>query len=130
MKCRSVLVIDDDQDIKEGIQEALVTYGYVVHTAANGQEALDYLNNLSKDALPGCIILDLAMPVMNGPEFLKHIETSYSDDFGDIPIIVASANLSHVEASSISKATLKMKKPFELDVLYKAIEHHCGQPAS
>lgn len=48
MECRSVLVVDDDQAIRDSLQEALVMEGYVVHTAINGQDALDFLNSLSK----------------------------------------------------------------------------------
>ena len=128
MESRSVLVVDEDKDIREALQEAFKMQGYVVHTAINSNEALDYLGTLSKDAFPGCIILDLAMPVMNGPEFLKHIETEYKNEFGDIPIINASANLIYVDASGIDESPNEIKKPLKLEMLFKAIEHHCGLP--
>lgn len=128
MECRSVLVVDEDKDIRDALQEAFKAQGYDVHTAINELEALDLLNNLSSNAFPGCIILDLAMPVMNGPEFLKHIETEYKNEFGDIPVITASANLIYADAAGFDQDSLKIKKEMNFDVLYKAIEHHCGNP--
>src|SRR3989338_6073949 len=125
MECRSVLVVDEDKDVRDTLQEALEEHGYVVHTATNSQEALNFLGSLSKNAIPGCIILDLAMPIVNGPEFLKRIETDYKDEFGEIPIITTSANLNYVDPSSIGQDARSIKKPLNLNVLYDAIEHHC-----
>lgn len=65
---------------------------------------------------------------MSGSEFLKNIETDYRHEYGKIPIIVASANLSSVETSSIKHSAGQMKKTLDFDTLYQAIEHHCGNP--
>ncbi len=130
MECRSVLIVDDDQDIRNTLSEALESVGYQVHTAINGKDALDVLKRFPKDQLPGCILLDLSMPVMNGPDFLKSIETEYRDEFGEIPIIVASANLAHFDDKSLVKSVQQLRKPMDLADLYKAIEHHCGRPAA
>lgn len=125
MECRSVLVIDEDKDVRTTLQEALEVQGYVVHTAISGQEALEFLDKLPQDSVPGCIIMDLAIPIINGPEFLKHIETCYKNEFGDIPIIVTSANLCHVDTSDINLEDRMIKQPISLNLLYEAVGHHC-----
>src|SRR5437868_244649 len=63
-----VLLVDDDDAIRAQLREFLEGEGFRVVTAGNGVEALDCLQ--AADELPGVIVLDLAMPAMNGSEFL------------------------------------------------------------
>ena len=89
---KHVMVVDDDIDIREGLNEALSQEGYAVYCASNGREALDKLMNLDEEELPGCILLDLNMPQMNGTEFLNVIQHE-DEKLSEIPICVASANI-------------------------------------
>jgi len=59
----SVLVVEDDPDLRETLTALLTHHGYSVHTATNGREALARLRNAPH---PGVVLLDLMMPVMNG----------------------------------------------------------------
>ena len=68
-KKNSVLLVDDDLDIIELMRESLEDLSFKVYTAFNGQEALNFLAKTSVD----CIITDVSMPVMKGPEFIKII---------------------------------------------------------
>src|SRR5579863_6011707 len=61
-----LLVIEDDQDVRDTLCDVLRDDGYEVVSAANGQEALTYLNSHPP---PSMILLDLMMPVMTGSEF-------------------------------------------------------------
>jgi CheY-like chemotaxis protein len=63
----SILVVDDDEDIREALSSLLSAGGYLVSTAANGREALD---RIDRSAPPHVIILDLVMPDMTGFELL------------------------------------------------------------
>ncbi|MCK5340427.1 MAG: sigma-54-dependent Fis family transcriptional regulator, partial [Desulfobulbaceae bacterium] len=65
----NILVVEDDQDMRDFIQEILVEQGYAVTTAANGKEALD---RLDETAFP-VIVSDLKMPVMDGITLLGKI---------------------------------------------------------
>lgn len=65
-----VLVVDDDDDIREELREALEAEGFGVQTASNGVEALEVL----EQAPPKVMLLDLHMPVMDGWALLEHIE--------------------------------------------------------
>ena len=66
---REILVVDDDFSAREVLTELLRDHGYSVISAADGREALNYLQVASP---PGIIVLDLMMPVMDGWEFLQH----------------------------------------------------------
>lgn len=64
---RSVLLVDDDDELRTSLATFLGDEGFVVHTARNGQDALDVLYTIDPPAL---ILLDFSMPVMNGTQFL------------------------------------------------------------
>ena len=112
---REVLIVDDDLDAREALAELLEYRGFSVGSAANGREALNYLRSSS---LPGIIILDLMMPMMDGWEFLEH----QSRDFAlmEIPVIVLTATppLEPIRAKAI------LQKPIHFDSLVKLLNHY------
>jgi CheY-like chemotaxis protein len=65
----SILVVDDEAEIRQLISAVLTEEGYTVAQATNGREALAYLR--AAPTLPCVILLDLMMPIMNGWEFLR-----------------------------------------------------------
>jgi CheY-like chemotaxis protein len=65
-----VIVVDDDDDFRESLCEALRSEGYDVRAARNGAEAL----LLARAVSPGAIVLDLMMPVMNGFELMDALD--------------------------------------------------------
>src|SRR5690349_2925574 len=69
---RTVRIAEADERVRVAIAEALRDEGYTVRIAANGREALDALG--TGQAEPRLILLDLAMPVMDGWEFLRERE--------------------------------------------------------
>src|SRR5690348_15367872 len=85
--CRHVLVVEDDEDVREAEATILRDHGHVVSEATNGQEALDFLRNAPKK--PCIVLLDLMMPVMTGWEVLEAIDAE--PDLQDIPIVVLTA---------------------------------------
>ena len=82
----NVLVVDDDEAIREVIAEVLRDEGYEVVSAGNGQQALD---ELRRNRLPDLVLLDLMMPVMSGWELLEEIQSSAR--WSQIPVVVVSA---------------------------------------
>jgi DNA-binding response OmpR family regulator len=114
--CGSVLVVDDEMDIRESIRDILEIEGYHVCCAANGQEALDVLSEVR----PGLILLDLMMPVMSGYELLQQLRES--DDLSSIPVTVVSAN---GDRAAVRGADV-LKKPVDLDVLLHVVDAQCG----
>jgi two-component system, OmpR family, response regulator CpxR len=83
---RSVLVVDDDEAIRQVIAEVLRDEGYDVVCAANGVQAL---HELHKQDHPDVMLLDLMMPVMSGWEVLEELQAS--DELSRIPVVVVSA---------------------------------------
>lgn len=65
-----LLLVEDDDDIRELLALALEDAGFQVLTAPNGREALDCLTSLPAKSLPSVLLLDLMMPVMDGRDFL------------------------------------------------------------
>lgn len=84
-----VLVVDDDTSAREGLSELLDAKGYTVLQAENGQIALDVLKKMPH--LPCLIVLDLAMPVMDGRGFLK--QRALDPILRDIPVVVVSGRV-------------------------------------
>jgi two-component system, chemotaxis family, chemotaxis protein CheY len=84
----TVVVVDDDDDIRDAVREALHAEGYDTAGASNGQDALDMLHASSER--PVLILLDLMMPTMDGWEFLLNID--HDDEMHDIPVALMSAH--------------------------------------
>jgi CheY-like chemotaxis protein len=115
----SVLVVDDENDIREAVSELLADEGYEVLGAGDGAEALKQL----RDHHPSVVLLDLMMPVMNGWEF--RAAQKGDPDLSRIPVIVLSAlgRASGVDAEGF------IQKPFELDELLDAVRAYAPRPA-
>lgn len=126
MNIKSVLVIDDDEDIRETISQALELEGYTVHSAIHGQDGLKVLESLDIQDYPGMIILDLMMPVMDGSQFLEFVHTNKKDSFAKIPIVLASAKGNHGDHVHAKLASEVMKKPLDLDELYAVVKKYCS----
>jgi CheY-like chemotaxis protein len=108
-----VLVVDDEPQVRATITEALELEGYVVAQATNGQEALSLLAGR-----PEVIVLDLWMPVMDGWAFRRAQLASHPQ----IPVIVLSALDLTSDRLQELRADALVGKPFDLDVLYGAVQ--------
>lgn len=83
---RTVLVVEDEPDLREMMQLLLEGAGYSAFGAANGREALDFM----RQRRPGLVLLDLNMPVMDGWEFRRHQRED--EQLSDIPVICVTAD--------------------------------------
>src|ERR1700733_11403096 len=112
---RTLLVVEDDVDIREALDGLLSMEGFRVSGCANGREALDWLRDSPK---PDLILLDLMMPVMDGWQF----RVSQKDDpeLATIPVIALSA-ASTAKAAAID-AEAYLKKPVDYDTLIETID--------
>lgn len=113
-----VLLVDDDEDLRDSIGDLLRQRGYVVETAEDGHSALATIAN---SQLPCVVLLDLVMPGMDGWKFLAVVKASPL--MSSIPIVIASAHAAtHAPAGSAGI----LRKPFDLDELFAVVERHCG----
>lgn len=117
---RVVLVVEDDQSIRDVITDVLKERGYQVAAAANGAEALAYLQTQRPDVM----VLDLLMPVMHGWEFME----SYAERTGgeQIPIVVVSVNKALPRSFDRFGVRRVVGKPFDVDDLLVSIEQAVG----
>ncbi len=83
-----VLVVDDDPDIRLVLQELLTEEGYQVETASDGLTALGLLHQAP---LPDIILLDLAMPGMNGGAVVKAIRSDPA--LRGIPVVIVTGSV-------------------------------------
>jgi CheY-like chemotaxis protein len=113
-----VLIVEDDEDLREMMAQLLTLEGFLTATVANGREALDYLHRTSK---PDVILLDLMMPVMDGWEFRRLQQADPA--LARVPVIVLSA-LHPARAANVD-ATAFLKKPLDFDRLLALIRLHC-----
>ena len=123
--CKSVLIAEDNDDIRETIEEALVTEGYVVHTAKNGKEAIAKLREMPSPAL---VLLDLMMPVMSGWEFIdaqKQEAVLMSHQVVTLSAVAATASL---EDMTPLQTAGSLMKPVSLDPLLAKVAEFCGPP--
>ncbi len=91
----------------------------------HGQDGLKFLDGLNSTQMPGLIILDLMMPVMDGSQFLEYIHNNKKDTFAKIPILLASAKGNHAVQSNTTLATEILRKPLDLEELYLIVNKYC-----
>ncbi len=112
-----MLIVDDDDSIREFVQLALADEGFHVLSAEHGAAALDLLER----EVPGVILLDMAMPVMDGWEFAKR----YRERPGPhAPIVVVTAAREAAERARQIAADDHLAKPFDLDKLIELVERY------
>lgn len=116
----TVLIIEDDDAIRQSLRDILEDEGYDVVESANGQEALQSLRH---GLSPCLILLDLMMPVMNGWEF--RVEQMKEPVLAAIPVVVISADRSLSEKAYAISAASYLQKPIRLDKLLSVISQHC-----
>src|SRR5690242_18901580 len=112
-----VLVVDDDEDVRDAMEMILVTEGFPVVTARNGLEALASVEAES----PSVILLDMRMPVMDGWEFAN----SYRLRPGPhSPIVVVTAAADARERAKQIRAVDLLAKPFDFDDLVRIVKQY------
>jgi DNA-binding response OmpR family regulator len=107
-----VIVIEDDADARRIYSEYLRSRGWTVFTAANGRSGIDKTTDFAPDAL----VLDLAMPIVDGWTVLKHVRESSLT--AHIPVVVVSALSEARDDAFAAGCDAYLVKPCAPDVLY------------
>ena len=115
MSHKTVLVVDDDVDIRESLRDAFEDAGYVVRCAANGREGLEALRSFDR---PCVVVLDLIMPVMTGNELYDAMQAD--PQLADVPVIMSTS-----DASRAPSGVLLLKKPINLQTMLATIGRFC-----
>lgn len=110
-----ILVVDDEQTVRDFLQKALENAGYDVITASDGREALDKVSQFDVSL----VLLDIVMPGLDGYEVLEHMR-----QYEDIPVIM----LSGIGGETTKIDTLALgaddyiTKPFSVEELLARIQ--------
>src|SRR5436190_1252749 len=103
MGVKTVLVIEDDEDLVYLITILLEEQGYRVITASNGREALDELRR----AVPDLILLDMKMPVMSGPEFARELYAQHPER---ALVAAAAPRLHYMQGGMVTVAERQLRR--------------------
>ena len=114
---KRILVVDDDESIRQFIEMALTDEGYEVRTAADGQAALDVLATWT----PHLILLDMRMPIMDGWAFSCAQRQGPTER---VPIVVVSAARDAAQSAAEIGADAVLSKPFDLGELAALVERY------
>jgi CheY-like chemotaxis protein len=116
-----ILLIEDDPGVREGLSEIIASEGYPVVCCADGQIAMDRL--ASSDELPRMIVLDFAMPHMDGWAFLAARKKDAR--LRGIPVLGMSASQHFVDQPRPPDEVEELlRKPFLVEDMLRSIEKH------
>ena len=110
---RHCLVVDDSRVVRKVARRMLEAHGFTVEEAEDGSQALAACER----QLPGSVLLDWNMPVMNGIEFLKALRRKYGP--GEPPVLFCTTEneMSFIEQAIAHGAQEFIMKPFDEDIL-------------
>ncbi len=116
----TILVVEDDEDIRSSLLDVLSDEGFAVAGAEDGDQALEYLR--SGSTRPVLILLDLMMPRMDGREFR---EAQLADpELAGIPIVLVSADADVERERRALRAAGSLRKPIKLVELVEVISRY------
>mgnify|MGYP000979676666 CR=1 FL=1 len=118
---KSIFVIEDSKEIRNLLVMVYSGEGYTVDCAINGRDALEKLQSMTE--LPGLILLDLMMPVMNGAEFRS--AQMQDPRLAQIPVNVMTADSEVHEKSESMAVAGSLRKPFTIDTLLDVAVRYC-----
>jgi CheY-like chemotaxis protein len=118
-----ILVVDDDEDIRDAVTLILRSRGYQAIGAVDGQDALDQLR--SRDQPPALILLDLMMPRLNGVDFAAQLRER--PQLRDVPLVVLSGDVRGRETAASLHAAACLPKPVDLRDLLSTIERFASR---
>lgn len=123
--CR-ILIVENDDSLREGAAELLEESGYQVIQARDGVEGLERLRELGLGAVPDLILLDLWMPRMDGWQFKDELKRTPA--FAKIPVVVFTADRLSQDVLSIGADDYIVKPP-DVDALLSTVEYFCTRRA-
>jgi CheY-like chemotaxis protein len=118
---KTIMLVEDDEDIRELVSFVLRKDGFLVYEAENGRDALELLGTMSSP--PCLLLLDLMMPVMSGPELLRILDQR--NQLASLPVVVLSAGGQPSHAPTAKKF---IRKPADAKHLLQAVHELCGNP--
>lgn len=115
----TVLIVEDERELRAILYDDLSSRGYNVEIASNGEQGLEKLQTTQ----PDLIICDRAMPVMSGFQFLERLRAAYPQ-YASVPFIFLTALTDPRDRHAVDHLTptAYLEKPVNLDKLNKTIQ--------
>jgi CheY-like chemotaxis protein len=118
---KRILLVDDDPTVRDSLNDVLVSEGYFVIPAENGQQALDFAVGLPVDL----VLLDLNMPVKNGWDTFEQLTREHPL----LPIIIATARPNQLFTALSAGAGALLEKPMDIPTLLQTMEKLLAESA-
>lgn len=115
-----ILLVEDDQDLRESLQILIRRRGFNIDTAENGRDALE---KIRPDAPPCLILLDLMMPVMDGWQL--RAELLKRPPLAEIPVVLLSGVADLSSEARTLQAIDYLLKPIDLNRVYQLVSTYC-----
>jgi CheY-like chemotaxis protein len=115
----TLLLVEDEEDLRELMCDALEREGYSVVAASDGEEALKALAKI--EGPPCLVLLDLLMPGMNGWDFFEAFKAR--PELVDVPVLIHSS----APGRAPQGATRVLQKPLGLDRLLSVVQEYCDR---
>jgi CheY-like chemotaxis protein len=119
--CQGVLIVEDDEGVRDALRSVLEDEGFQVSSAENGVRALELLRS---GPLPCLMLLDLMMPVMNGFDLSEQLRGDPA--LAELPVVIITA----AHAPVLPRAIRVMRKPIRINELVAVVREYCGRSAS
>lgn len=116
---QTILLVEDDLDIRTATEEILKLHGYAIRTASNGREGV---TQACAEPVPDLVLLDLMMPVSDGLEFLRNLRGTAAEQ---VKVIVLSASPGELPEGAVAR----LRKPYEFADLVRLIDRHLPEQA-
>jgi len=117
-----ILIVDDDEDVREAVSTALEGAGYRTAEAEDGREALAFMRNAEDK--PALLLLDLMMPSMDGWQLRAKLRSD--PELAAIPIVIMTAHAGVLRAvSDVRPETPVLPKPLDVERLLQMVATHC-----
>jgi len=121
MQYPRILIVEDDENIRDFCRSLLEGEGYNVETCQNGEDAIA---SLDKSQDPCLILLDMLMPVMNGREFMSAFSKRPHHTVVPIPVYLVSATSNSNDGEEMGCLGF-LRKPFNIEALLCIVRGHC-----
>ncbi|HET9599438.1 MAG TPA: response regulator [Anaeromyxobacteraceae bacterium] len=113
-----ILVVDDNDDVRENVVECLEAKGFGCWSAASADEALDLVAR--QGAAPAAVVTDLTMPGMDVETFLAALESD--EETADVPVLVMTGACERDWPAWVDPESV-LEKPFTVPQLFRAVAH-------
>ncbi|MFQ6046329.1 MAG: response regulator [Gemmatimonadales bacterium] len=123
MLVATVLVVEDDSDVRNGLAKVLRRTGFTVATAENGRAALDQIERQSFQV----VVSDIKMPVMDGMQLYERLRLAHPDAARRVLFVTAWGHESPIEQFLAGVDRPVLEKPFEMEEFVTAVRNLASQ---